>query len=128
MYNDNTIDCPTLGLQDYTSIELKPRFVLHGHKVDKEGNFYNFKSYTYDVKSKEKYKNPLELIGNYDIDEELFDYLKQNEMIRYSNDMPYFYGFSDKNGYDSDPRHYGVGSPYKWARKKGSILIKQRKG
>ena len=72
MFDDNTIDCPTLGLQDYNYIELKPRFELHGHKVDEEGNFYDFKSYTYDVKPKEKYKNPLELIGNYDIDEELF--------------------------------------------------------
>ena len=35
------------------------------------------------LSQKKKYKNPLELIGNYDIDEELFDYLKQNGMIRY---------------------------------------------
>ena len=51
-----------------------------------------------------------------------------NGMIRYSNDMAYLYGFSDTRGYDSDPRHYGVGSPYKWAKKKGPILVKQRKG
>ena len=98
MFDDNTIDCPTLGLQDYNYIKLKPRFELHGHKVDEEGNFYDFKSYTYDVKPKEKYKNPLELIGNYDIDEELFDYLKQNGMIRSSNDMAYLYGFTDTKG------------------------------
>ena len=49
-------------------------------------------------------------------------------MIRYSNDMAYLYGFTDTKGYDSDPRHYGVGSPYKWAKKKGPILVKQRKG
>ena len=94
VFDDNTIDCPTLGLQDYNYIELKPRFELHGHKVD----------------------------------EELFDYLKQNGMIRYSNDMVYLYGFIDTKGYDSNPRHYGVGSPYKWAKKKGPILVKQRKG
>ena len=128
VFNNNTIDCPTLGLQDYTSIELKPRFVLNGHKIDEEGNFYDFKCYTYDVKSKEKFKNSLELIGNYDIDEELFYYLKQNKMIRYSNDMAYLYGFSDTKGYDSNPKHYGVGSPYKWAKKKGPILVKQKKG
>ena len=34
VFDDNTIDCPTLGLQDYNYIELKPRFELHGHKVD----------------------------------------------------------------------------------------------
>lgn len=128
VFDDNTIDCPTLGLQDYNSIELKTKFELHGHKIDKDGNFYDFKSYTYDVKPKEKFKNPQELIGNYDIDEKLFDYLKQNGMIRYSNDMAYLYGFNDTNGYDSDPRHYGVGSPYKWAKKKETILVKQRKG
>ena len=49
-------------------------------------------------------------------------------MIRYSNDMAYLYEFEDKSGYDSDPRHYGVGSSYKWAKKKGPILVKQRKG
>lgn len=94
MFDDNTIDCPTLGLQDYNYIELKPIFELHGHKVD----------------------------------EELFDYLKHNGMIRYSNDMAYLYGFTDTKGYDSNPRHYGVGSPYKWAKKKEPILVMQRKG
>ena len=54
VFDDNTIDCPTLGLQDYNYIELKPRFELHGHKVDEEGNFYDFKSYAYDVKPKKK--------------------------------------------------------------------------
>lgn len=54
--------------------------------------------------------------------------MKQHEMIRYSNDMAYLYEFEDKSGYDSDPRHYGVGSSYKWAKKKGPILVKQRKG
>ena len=38
VFDDNTIDCPTLGLQDYNSIELKPKFELHGHKIDKDGN------------------------------------------------------------------------------------------
>ena len=49
-------------------------------------------------------------------------------MIRYSNDMAYLYGFTDTKGYDSNPRHYGVGSPYKWTKKKRPILVKQRKG
>ena len=35
VFDDNTIDCPTLGLQDYNYIELKPRFELHGHKMKK---------------------------------------------------------------------------------------------
>ena len=118
VFNDNTIDCPTLEISSINRIELKPRFVLSGK------GFY----YTYGAKSTKKYNSCPELIENYDIDEDLFNYLKQNGMIRYSTDMAYFYGFSDKNGYDSDPNHYGVGSPYKWAKKKGPILMKQRKG
>lgn len=118
VFNDNTMDCPTLGISSFNRIELKPRFVLSGKDFD----------YTYDAKPNGKYSSQQELIGDYDIDEELFDYMKQNEMIKYSTDMAYLYGFSDTNGYDSDPRHYGVGSPYKWAKKKGPILVKQRKG
>lgn len=118
VFDDNTMDCPTLNLSSFSRIELKPRFVLSGKDL----------YYTYDAKANTKYTSPQELIGNYDIDEDLFDYLKQNGMIRYSNDMAYLYGFSDTNGYDSDPRYYGVGSPYKWAKKKGPILVKQRKG
>lgn len=120
VFDDNTMDCPTLNLSSFNRIELKPRFVLKGKDL----------YYTHNVKAKEKEKNasPQELIGNYDIDDELFDYLKQNRMIKYSTDMAYLYGFGDKNGYDSDPGCYGVGSPYKWARKKGAILVKQKKG
>ena len=118
VFDDNTIDCPTLGINSINRIELKPRFVLTGK------DFY----YTYNVKATQKYTSPQELIGNYDINEELFDYLKQNNMILYSTDMSYLYGFSDKNGYDSNKGFYSVGSPYKWAKKKGPILVKQRKG
>ena len=108
VFNNNTIDCPKLGISSF-------------NRIGKD--FY----YTYDAKGTQKYTSCPELIGSYDIDEDLFDYLKQNGMIRYSTDMAYLYGFSDKNGYDSDSRHYGVGSPYKWAKKKGPILIKQKK-
>ncbi len=118
VFNDHTMNCPTLNLDSFYKIELKPRFVLRGRDLH----------YTYDVKAGEKNTNSRELISHYDIDEELFDYLKQNGMIKYSTDMAYFYGFKDKNGYDSVPKHYGVGSPYKWAKKKGPILVKQRSG
>ena len=39
-------------------------------------------------------------------------------MIRYSNDMAYLYGFTDTKGYDSNPRHYGVGVLINGQRKK----------
>lgn len=117
VFNDNTMDCPTLGVCSFKKIELKPRFVMWDEK----------KYYKYNVPASNNGEDS-QLIGNYDIDEDLFDYLKQNGMIRYSNDMAYLYGFNDKIGYDNYPRPYGVGSPYKWAKKKGAILVKQRKG
>ena len=117
VFDDNAMDCPTLGVYSFKRIELKPRFVMCDEK-----NYYK-----YNVPAT-RYGEDSKLIGNYDIDENLFEYLKQHEMIRYSNYMAYLYEFEDKSGYDSNPRHYGVGSPYKWAKKKGPILVKQRKG
>lgn len=116
VFDDNTMDCPTLNIESFKRINLKPRFDLIGENVH----------YTYNVPA--SHFEESRLIENYDIDEDLFAYLKENGMIRYSTDMAYLYGFEDKCGYDSDPRHYGVGSPYKWAKKKGPILVKQRKG
>lgn len=117
VFDNNTIDCPTLEIYNINLMELKPRFNLWG-----EEGFYS-----YDVPASYSITNS-KLIGNYDIEPELFDYLKQNQMIIYSNDMAYLYGFEDKKGFDSEPRHYGVGSPFKWAKKKGPILVKQKKG
>ena len=119
VYSDNTLSCPTLGIKSFSTIELKPRFVLRG--INGENKYY-----TYDAKSNEPDDSHPELIGNYVISEELFTILKENKMIIYSTDMAYLYGFKDKDGYDND--EYGVGSPYKWAKKKGPILTKQKKG
>jgi len=116
-FDDNTIDCPILDINSIKMIELKPRFKL----------FCGDKIYKYDVTPFNYGINP-KLIGKYDIDKELFDYLKQNRMIKYSQDMAYLYDFEDKKGYDSEKRYYGVPSPYKWAKKKGPILSKQKKG
>ena len=116
VFNDKTIDCPMLGIKSICTIELKPRFTLRGK------GFY----YTYDAKPNRKFDNYSELICDYEIFDDLFAYLKQNNMIIYSTDMAYFYGFKDKDGYDNN--QYGVGSPYKWAKKKGPILEKQKKG
>ena len=115
VFSDNTMDCPSLGIIFINNIELKPRFVLRGK------DFY----YLYNAPASYK-ECDSELINNYDIPEELFNYLKENKVIRYSTDMAYFYGFSDTKGYDNGK--YGVGSPYKWAKKKGPILVKQRQG
>ena len=118
VYSDNTMACPILNINSFNKMIIKPRFVLSGNDF----------MYIYNSPSKEKDKNPQNLIENYNIDDDLFDYLKQNGMITYSNDMAYLYGFEDKYGYDSEANYYGVGSPYKWAKKKGPILSKQKKG
>lgn len=115
VYNDNTIDCPILNIFSYNKIILKPRFIIVNYKKYYK---YDVESYHYCTKSK--------LIARYDIDDQLFLYLKENKMISYSTDMAYLYGFIDKDGFDK--KRYGVGSPYKWAKKKGSILVKQKNG
>lgn len=115
VYDDNSMACPTLGIDSFKRIELKPRFVLRGEDFE----------YTYKAKPNRNYDTS-ELIANYSIEPELFNYMKKNYMIRYSTDMAYFYGFRDTNGWDKG--QYSVGSPYKWAKKKGPILVKQRKG
>lgn len=116
VHNDNTMTCPILNIESFRVMELKPRFCLWNENG----------CYTYNVPA--SHFGESQLIESYDIDEELFIYLKENGMIRYSTDMAYLYDFEDKYGYDSDPKHYGVGSPYKWAKKKGPILVKQRNG
>lgn len=116
VYDDNSMSCPALNVDSFEKINLKPRF---GIKSGEQYFEYNVPACHY---------GECQLIENYDIEENLFEYLKENQMIKYSNDMAYFYGFEDKQGYDSEPRHYGVGSPFKWAKKKGPVLVKQKNG
>ena len=129
VYNDNTMSCPTLGIDSIIEINLKPRFILKGKDF----------IYKYEAKDKGVYNTPERtsatkpskvLIGEYNIDEELFIYLKENKMIKYSTDMAYLYGFNDKEGYDSY-RNLSVHSPYKWAKKKarkyGTEILRNQK-
>lgn len=110
--SDATIDCPTIGAESAYEILIKPRFELYSKKrcyrnsAKRDGNI--------DC-----------LIKNYDIDDNLFDYLREHNMITYSIDMAYLYDFNDKNGYDM---RFQNGRPFKWAEKKGPILVKQKKG
>ncbi len=115
VFNDNTIDCPTFGLNKYHKIIIKPRF-----EMAKIGNYI----YTYDVKPIDKNYGINDLIAQYNIEKDVFNYMKSNEMIRYSTDMAYLYGFSDKNGYDIETKS----EAFKRARKKGPILQKQKEG
>ena len=116
VYNDGTMDCPLLDIYSFKKIELKPRFIIYADKC----------CYKYNVPAS-NYNGNSRLIKSYDIDEELFWYLKQRRMIRYSSEMAFLYGFSDTNGFDKNMYNH-VGSPFKWAKKKGPILVKQKKG
>lgn len=115
--DDNTINCPALGVYSCRKMELKPRFVMWC-----DDGVYEYNAPVV------YYEENLRLIGRYKIDKKLFEYLKQRGMIQYSNDMAYFYDFEDKRGFDSEPGKKGVGSPFKWAKKKGPILVRQRRG
>lgn len=110
------MSCPQLNIESFTKIELKPRF-----RIWNENSYYD---YNVPATSFEE----SQLIGYYNIQDDLFFYLKEHSMIKYSNDMAYLYGFIDKCGYDSEEGYLGVGSPFKWAKKKGPILVKQRNG
>ena len=123
VYNDNMIDCLTLNILDANRIDLKPRFVLIKFIKKDDKRILRIKY----LKVKQKNKDGVsQLIGNYSIDEDLFYYLKEHNMITYSTDMAYLYGFPDKDGFDW--KRHSQGEPFKRARKKGPILVKQRDG
>lgn len=123
VYNDNTIDCLTLNILDVNRIDLKPRFVLIKFIKKEDKRILRIKY----LKVKQKNKDGVsQLIGNYSIDEDLFYYMREHNMITYSTDMAYLYGFPDKDGFDW--KSHSQGEPYKHARKKGPILVKQKNG
>jgi len=117
VYNDQTMDCPTLNVTNLNWINFKPRFEIAGEYYRYELNVYG----------KTRDLDPNKLIGNYAISDELLHYLKINGMAKYSTDMAYLYNFGDKDGYDHR-ENYGVRRPFKRAMKKGPILERQRMG
>lgn len=112
VYSDNTIDCPSLGMEFIRKVILSPRFDLWCKNCD--------------------FTNPAPrgisdgLIKEYSIDDDLFNYLRENNMIKYSTDMAYLYDFPNKKGYDSYIRKES--NPFKRAQKKGPILVKWKNG
>lgn len=111
VYNNKTLDCPIINEYRMDSIILKPKFELiianHFHELTTKNGYST------------------ELIKDYIIDDELFKYLKNNNMIFYSTDMAYLYNFIDKDGYDKKRKN---GRAFKHARKKGNILEKWKNG
>lgn len=111
VYNDASMDCPKLQAESINKIELKPRFEL----------FSNANSYI----NPAKHGTIEGLIKDYIIEDYLFVYLKERNMITYSTDMAWLYDFYDKKGYDYV---YKEKNSFKRALKKGPILVKQRSG
>ena len=119
VYDNDTIDCPVLGLIGYNRIHLKPRFRMY-----KNNNFY-----TLDVECNPKFQSSKGLICNYQIDERLFAFLKRKKLIIYSTEMAHLYGFEDKDGFDQDyDSRYRIGNPFKRVRKKDPdyVLFNQK--
>ena len=108
---DDGIACPNLGVDKAKRIIIKPKFELVGYEDD-----------WYLMPIKSGYKEGL--INSYDIDKDLFKYLKTKSMILYSTDMAYLYGFEDKQGYDSEFKK----TPFKRVKDKQKILAKQKQG
>lgn len=109
VYKDH-ISCTTLKIDNIKKVILQPRMEL----ITEEETF-----------SPAPFGTNSGLIRSFYIKDNLFSYLKQNDMIMYSTDMAYLYDFSDKRGYDYANNR---GRNYKRASKKGPILVKQRKG
>ncbi len=110
VYADGKIVCPNVSKDEYDRIYLKPRFELIGKKSFMHSNADH---------------NKIDgLVREYVIEPELFEYMIENDIIRYSVDMAQYYGFDSKYAFDKEynPR------PFKRAGKKGKVLIKQKQG
>lgn len=113
VYSDNTIGCQELGKKNIERMVIKPRFELIS-----DGNIYTYGS-PYEGKSEPYFG----LIKEYNIEEDLFDYLKSHGMIMYSTEMAYLYDFKDKKGYDAKEKNRA----FKWTDK-AKIMKKQKEG
>ena len=79
VYDNNTMDCPTINMNSIIGMIIKPIFILYG------------KDFIYT-----KSLNNKNIIIDYNIEDELFVYLKENKMIAYSEDIASVYNFNDK--------------------------------
>lgn len=120
-------------------IELKPNFVLrdeHSQTIyslkdylreQKEKKKIDYKKFILETISKEEQeKQQEELIQSYIIEPTVLEYLMENKMLMYSNDMAMLYGFDPQHAYD----HHFQTRSFKKSRNKENtkILTKQKKG
>ena len=113
VHDNETMSVSDWALDEITHINMKPRVEL------------------YDIDGKRyipcRYKTKDDLILQFVLSDELFNYLREKRMISYSTDMAYLYDFNNKEGYD---RLKKGGKPFKWALKKPDykVLEKQKQG
>ncbi len=120
--SNNKIICPEESPKEFDRVILKPRFLLVDGKVNSKflGEWHE---------SHAPHKTIDGLIKEYQIEPELFDHLIANNMLGYSADMAEFYGFPCEYAYDKQKgMHQFKGKPFKWASKKGPVLVKQKSG
>ena len=113
VHDNETMSVSDWALDEITHINMKPRVEL------------------YDIDGKRyipcRYKTKDDLILQFVLSDELFNYLREKRMISYSTDMAYLYDLSDKRGFDYKRKG---GRPFKWALKDPDyqILKKQKEG
>ena len=87
--SDATMDYLAIGAESIYRIVIKPRFEL----FSRENSCINPAKHGGHIDG---------VIREYNISDDLFDYLREHNMIMYSTDMAYLYGFKNKSGYDRE--------------------------
>jgi len=105
--------CKDITMYPLYRIVLKPLFDLYGL------NEYGNKESIFIPRSKVN-----DYIESVDIDENLLNYMRLNNMIMYSTDMAYLYNLPNKDGYD---RLYQKRA-FKHVKDKSKVLMKQKRG
>lgn len=119
--NRLVIDLPSIGKIEVSRILIKPDFWLIG--LD------NFRL-TLDTYLRYRHmdsicsKEPSDLIKNYLVDPNIVDELAKSGVIMYSREMAELYDLPNEFSYDLQYNR----SAFKWAKKKGKILEKQKQG
>lgn len=118
VYKFNVLDnglmyCNEITMYPLYRIVLKPLFDLYGL------NEYGLKKNIFIPRC--KVDDYIEIV---DIDENLLNYMRLNNMIMYSTDMAYLYNLPNKDGYD----RYHQKRAFKHVKDKTKVLMKQRRG
>ena len=107
---ENYIYCKELTDFQIKKLYIRPNIELIGENGRFLFNEYNKKEKNY--------------VKEYNINEELLKYLIENNIAYISTEMAIYYGLNKEYGYDKKEKN----NAFKWAKKKGLILKKQKEG